>query len=384
MSLALVNPNIFKLCKSWRILFLCHNTVTHDQQCVSSPHLNTTTTIMQLQTDILSVFYVAVVLIILDIVEGAPQLMFSHTLATTADMDNDGEYQTSEDNSINHQMKVNGSENDDAELSTMLPTHLSRSQIVFDNEDEEQEDHETGSDKVNFNGNKKEKVFSFQDPVDTFHLIKMTSSEINQIFNKAGFSRNKNRTLTKSDRKKARECRRKNKLFFRHDKKCYHPFARGPCKTTKWIVAHRHKSRAGEGVCRPRLCPEDQVSFNSSCVSLTDPDICPPTQQLTLTDGGHAVCDCLDGSYSRAANDETCYRNFLQGPCNESQAWNNGMCQESSCEPGQILWSDDLCYTLHQDSDRDECLKSDNSELVFKVREQGNFSCLKSTDFLPR
>ena len=51
--------------------------------------------------------------------------------------------------------------------------------------------------------------------------VKMTLKEINKIFNKKGFRGNKNRHLTRTDKMKARECRRKKKLYFRKSTKCH-------------------------------------------------------------------------------------------------------------------------------------------------------------------
>ena len=246
----------------------------------------------------------------------------------------------------------------------------SRSRVLFDYELEEEE--ETDSDRVNFNENKNQRVFSFQDPKDNLFLIKMTSSEINQIFNKERFLPNKKRTLTKSDRKKARECRRKNKLFFRGDKNCYHPLTPGPCKTAaKWIVAHRR--RKSEGVCRNIKCPshsqedgDQQVLFNGTCVSLHDPSICPSLQQLVVNEHGDASCECIQ-DFSKSSNDSSCYRDFFPGPCNEGLTWYKGKCIENTCEQGKLVWSDEKCYGSNIDSEMEECLQSEMGEISVEV-----------------
>ena len=83
-------------------------------------------------------------------------------------------------------------------------------------------------------------------------VVKMTINEINKIFNKRRFRGNKNRHLTRTDKMKARECRRKKKLYFRKSKKCHQPLVQGPCKNnTKWIVAIKGRL---DGVCRERPC----------------------------------------------------------------------------------------------------------------------------------
>ena len=259
----------------------------------------------------------------------------------------------------------------------------SRSRVLFDYELEEED--ETDSDKVSFNDDKNQGVFSFQDPKDNLFLIKMTSSEINQIFNKERFLPNKKRTLTKSDRKKARECRRKNKLFFRGDKKCYHPLTPGPCKTAKWIVAHR--VRKSEGVCRNIKCPTQQdgvqqVFFNGSCVPLNDPSNCPALQQLAVNRHGDGGCECIQ-DFSKSSNDSSCYRNFFPGPCNEGLTWNKGKCIENTCEQGKLKWSDEKCYGSNIDSEMEQCLQSEMGEIFVEVKNVLKLIRFKTYLFIP-
>ena len=101
------------------------------------------------------------------------------------------------------------------------------------------------------------RTVSFGDPTARNKLLKITVNEINQIFNKRGFLRNKNRHLTRTDKMKARECRRKKKLYFRKSTKCHRPLVQGPCKdSTKWIVAIKGRL---DGVCRERPCLDDDA-----------------------------------------------------------------------------------------------------------------------------
>merc|ERR1719411_2055614 len=105
-------------------------------------------------------------------------------------------------------------------------------------------------------------------------VVKMTINEINKIFNKRRFRGNKNRHLTRTDKMKARECRRKKKLYFRKTKKCHQPLAQGPCKTnTKWLVAVKGRL---DGVCRERACLDaaTPILYNGTCVPI-DGGSCP-------------------------------------------------------------------------------------------------------------
>ena len=172
-------------------------------------------------------------------------------------------------------------------------------------------------------------------------VVKMTLKEINKIFNKKGFRGNKNRHLTRTDKMKARECRRKKKLYFRKTKKCHQPLAQGPCKTnTKWLVAVKGRL---DGVCRERPCQSEAtpIMYNGTCVSI-DNDSCPPHSRLYLNKRGVAACDCEAG-YSRGSDREgDCYRDFLPGPCQspDSMVWLAGNCVPDPCPPGQIMWSE--------------------------------------------
>jgi len=172
-------------------------------------------------------------------------------------------------------------------------------------------------------------------------VVKMTINEINKIFNKKGFRGNKNRHLTRTDKMKARECRRKKKLFFRKTKKCHQPLAQGPCKTsTKWLVAVKGRL---DGVCRERPCQSEAspILYNGTCVPI-DNDFCPQHSRLYLNKRGVAGCDCEAG-YSRGSDREgDCYRDFLPGPCQspDSMVWLAGDCVPDPCPPGQIMWRD--------------------------------------------
>jgi len=183
--------------------------------------------------------------------------------------------------------------------------------------------------------------------------VKLTINEINKIFNKRGFRRNKNRHLTRTDKKKARECRRKNKLYFRKNKKCHQPLVQGPCKnSTKWIVAIKGRL---DGVCRERPCLEDAapILYNGTCVPIDSGD-CPPNSRLYLNKRGEAYCDCEAG-YSRLSDgdgDGDCHRDFLAGPCaaaGSSLVLVAGECVPHLCQPGEMLWRDGDCHPASPD-----------------------------------
>ena len=113
-----------------------------------------------------------------------------------------------------------------------------QSEELFNEDFNDSEDGGISFSDASAGAGRQERLFSFADPENKTELIKMTQADVNQIFNKRRFGKNKNRHLTKSDRKKARECRKKDKLFSRRDKKCYHPLSEEPCRAAnKWFVA---------------------------------------------------------------------------------------------------------------------------------------------------
>ena len=148
---------------------------------------------------------------------------------------------------------------------------------------------------------KSKRIISFVDPENKARLIKMTATDINQIFNKRKFRRNKNGRLTKSDRKKALECRKKDKLLWKRDKKCYHPLAQEPCRAAnKWFVAHKTRL---DGVCRIKPClglsddgDNEFISVNGTCTPADDETICfDDKSQLELNIYGQGYYKCNQG-----------------------------------------------------------------------------------------
>ena len=185
-------------------------------------------------------------------------------------------------------------------------------------------------------------TFSFEDPAARHKLVKMTVKEINQIFNKREFLRNKNRRLTRTDKMKARDCRRKNELFFRKTKRCHSPLEQGPCKqATKWIVSIRGRL---DGVCRERPCLDEAtpILYNGTCVSIDNED-CPQYSRLYLNKRGEGYCDCEEG-YSQHSG--SCHRDHLPGPCADSTVLVGGHCLPHPCPEGRILWTNGECHLV--------------------------------------
>ena len=232
--------------------------------------------------------------------------------------------------------------------------------------------------RINFSENdnveteREERLFSFEDPENKAEIIRMKESEINNIFNKRKF--HKNKRLTKTDRKKIRECWKKDKLFSRRDKKCYHPLTEEPCgaKSNKWFVA-RKSQIVGEGVCRPRPCLEDDkpISLNGTCVA-QDESTCPLFQEVVHTFEGTAICDCMEGFSSskiQTTTNITCYRDHLVGPCDDDRVWIQGKCRRRrGCEEGQTLWQDGECHDLDTGEAWDLCVASEEGVLMLEVR----------------
>ena len=297
----------------------------------------------------------------------AHRLVFSIESTTNyADLETLGDYS---DEGVEDD--TNSSGNSDQSIETE-DLYFTRGRVLFDYEFEgsgqQRESLETEK-HVDSNYNLIEskiskRIFSFEDPENKAKSIRMTAEDINQIFNKRKFTKNKNKRLTKSDRKKALECRKKDKLFFQRDKKCYHPLAQEPCRTAnKWFVAHKTRL---DGVCRIKPCLGDNklVSLNGTCVSY-DGDNCPGEHnRVYLNIDGKGYCGCQDG-FSKDSRDGSCYRNYLQGPCSQSQTWVNANCLEHSCPPGNVFWRDKQCHPLANNIT--QCLQSSNGVLKLQV-----------------
>ena len=170
---------------------------------------------------------------------GAPGLMLETEHADHDDVISGDNY-TSYDNFTSHQYDYDyiSSQEDNV---TSSERSVPGGRGLFDAEDQEYDDEavlfeedsfKELASRINLSDNddaeieREERLFSFEDPENKAEVIRMAQSDINKIFNKRKFRKNKR--LPKSDRKKVRECRKKDKLFSRRDKKCYHPLAEEP------------------------------------------------------------------------------------------------------------------------------------------------------------
>ena len=230
------------------------------------------------------------------------------------------------------------------------------------------------SDNDNVETEREERLFTFEDPENTAEFIRMKESDINKIFNKRKFRKNKR--LTKTDRKKIRECRKKDKLFSRRDKKCYHPLTEEPCgaKSNKWFVS-RKSQIDGEGVCRPKPCLKDDkpIFLNGTCVAQDD-TTCPLFQEVVHTFEGEAICDCRVGFSSpniELTTNITCHRDHTQGPCEQDRVWIQGKCRRRrGCGEGQTLWQDGECLDLDSGEAWELCVGSQQGVLMLEVRRE--------------
>merc|ERR1711872_10933 len=252
-----------------------------------------------------------------------------------------------------------------------------RSRVLFE-EDEVLE--EKDSSAINLNA-RDEKVdlnqkISFIIPEDRSSKIEMTLKEINEIFNKKKFMKNKGRQLHRRDRKAARECRKKKLLFSTKDKKCHQPTSPGRCKNNKWFVAVKGQL---QGVCKVNKCQDNEkpILFNGTCSPLHGS--CPPGSRLFLNKRGEGYCDCDEG-YSYNREDDSCYKEHTAGPCTSGEMWLQrntpqkhrtghkvwGKCKENKCEEGEVEWKDKKCYKVDEGEMFDMCVSDEKGEIVLE------------------
>jgi len=280
---------------------------------------------------------------------------------------------TTEENYDEYQYS-DGYEDIDEEYSEERATNP-RSRVLF--EDDEVNDEETKSNALNFNaGNEKmdmTRKISLVIPENRLAKIEMTLREINEIFGKKKFMKNKKGKLSRRDKKTARECRKKKLLFSTLDKKCHEPTTTGPCKNDKWFVAVKGQL---QGVCKRNPCPgeENPILFNGTCSSLYGS--CPPASRLFLNKRGVGFCDC-DYGYSYSQEDDTCYKEHTPGPCGEKETWLRrrtpkkhrtghkvfGKCKVNKCEEGMLEWKDKKCYKVDQGEMFAMCVAEEKGEI---------------------
>ena len=209
--------------------------------------------------------------------------------------------------------------------------------------------------------------------------IEMTQREINEIFDKKKHKKNK---LSRRNKKKAANCRKRGLLLSVKDRKCYKPTLKGPCKDGEWFVAVK---RQLQGFCKINECTseENPIMFNGTCSALYGS--CPPSSRLYLNKRGRGFCDCEEG-FSFSPADSVCHREQRQGPCAEGQTWQCrkppkknrrghqawGRCKEVECGEGEVEWRDRKCYKVDSGQIFDKCLEDRDGQLVI---EDGVITC---------
>ena len=201
--------------------------------------------------------------------------------------------------------------------------------------------------------------------------IEMTLGEINEIFDKKKHKKNK---LSRGNKKKAKNCRKRGLLLSVQDRKCHEPTLQGPCKNGEWFVAVKRKL---QGFCKRKQCTSEEkpIMSNGTCSAVYGS--CPQSSRLYLNKRGKGFCDCDDG-FSFNVADNTCHREHMQGPCAETKSWKCrkapkknkkghrvfGRCKETRCGDGEVEWRDNKCYKVDSGEIFDKCLENRDGELV--------------------
>eukprot|EP00092_Neocalanus_flemingeri_P027772 GFUD01030146.1.p1 GENE.GFUD01030146.1~~GFUD01030146.1.p1 ORF type:complete len:350 (-),score=77.24 GFUD01030146.1:126-1175(-) len=290
--------------------------------------------------------------------------IFSASISTGAEDSTEVDYDT--DYEYSDEYIETESEEEEADIPRP------RSRVLFDEEE--------NSSIIHFKVSGKEtrlnRKIAFTNPESRSEEFEMTLKEINEIFGKKRHSKNKKGKLSRSDKKLARDCRKKHLLFSKKDNKCHEPTSEGPCNNDKWFVAVKGKL---EGVCRRNQCTSDEtpILFNGTCSALFG--VCPNSSRLYLNKRGEGFCDC-DQGFSYNIEDDKCHREHTQGPCTDKQTWLRrktpknhktghkvfGKCKENKCGEGEVEWKDEKCYTVDRGDMINMCLESQQGELVIE------------------
>jgi len=163
--------------------------------------------------------------------------------------------------------------------------------------------------------------------------------------------------LSRREKTRARECRKRGRLYLRAEQKCYKPNEPGLCRQGRWFVAQRGRL---DGVCQVPPCqdPNTPILFKGTCSSVygTCPD---QNARLYLNKRGAGFCNCDEG-FSFNTADGKCYRERSRGPCNRNQTWlpldkkkvpkdqrtghkRFGKCRRTKCGEGQVKWKGGVC-----------------------------------------
>jgi len=163
--------------------------------------------------------------------------------------------------------------------------------------------------------------------------------------------------LSRREKTRARECRKRGRLYLRTEQKCYKPNEPGLCRQGRWFVAERGRL---DGVCQVPPCqdPNTPILYKGTCSSVYD--TCPDQNaRLYLNKRGVGFCECDEG-FSFNTADGKCYRERTRGPCNRQQTWLSldkkkvakdqraghkrfGKCRRTKCGEGQVKWKGGVC-----------------------------------------
>lgn len=228
----------------------------------------------------------------------------------------------------------------------------------------------------------------FGDTPTEEEIIVMSLGEIQEIF---GRKEEEEQPLTRRQKRKAKDCRKKNTLYSRTDGECHPPTATEPCTQGKWLIAEKGRL---DGVCVINPCPspEAPILFQGSCSPVYGP--CGTSSRLYLNKRGQSFCHCDEGfSYNR--DDGECYRDNTRGPCNQSQTWLKksngaksrrkgatrrtlrrggtlGVCRRTRCGTGQVRWRGGVCLTPDTGPGYYSCVRSNTGILETK---DGKLNC---------
>jgi len=163
--------------------------------------------------------------------------------------------------------------------------------------------------------------------------------------------------LNRREKTRARDCRKRGRLYLRTEQKCYKPNEPGLCRQGRWFVAQRGRL---DGVCLVPPCqdPTTPIFYKGTCSSVYG-SCSDPNARLYLNKRGVGFCECDEG-FSFNTEDGKCYRERTRGPCNRQQTWLSldkkkvakdqraghkrfGKCRRTKCGEGQVKWKGGVC-----------------------------------------
>jgi len=147
--------------------------------------------------------------------------------------------------------------------------------------------------------------------------VVMSLGELQDVFGITEEMKRQER-LTVREKRRARECRKRGRLYRRSDQKCYKANHQGICPVGRWFVAEKGRL---DGVCQALPCsqPDTPVLYQGTCSPVFD--TCgQPNTRLYLNKKGRGFCGCDEG-FSYNHQDSRCYRERTRGPCPDGQTW---------------------------------------------------------------